>query len=303
MTLLQAAPYSGGGQGGIPIHVHGGDNASKGSSPVIPMANDSEVFYAGSGFADTGEPKSAGKLLIVDDDYSIRRALHMTLYAQGFDVTEASSGDEALSLARAVRFDAVLLDINMPGRDGVEVCRELRRLFPRLAILMLTVRSGQDDQVGALDAGADDYVTKPFQMRELTARIRAAVRRVQTPVGENERRIRIGQIVLDPARRYVEKSGQIVLLTPKEFDLLYYLMSHPGVPVNHSRLLTSVWGSEYSSRNEYLRTFIRQLRKKLEDDPTDPKYLLTDSHIGYRFTDAASLEKASQESQTADHDV
>src|SRR5580693_6610948 len=173
------------------------------------MANEVELF---SHDAPGDAPKPAGKLLIVDDDYSIRRALHMTLYAQGFDVTETSSGDEALSLARAVRYDAVLLDINMPGRNGMEVCRELRRLFPRLAILMLTVRSGQDDQVGALDAGADDYVVKPFQMRELTARIRAAVRRVQTPLGENERRLRIGDIILDPSRRYVEKAGQVVAL-------------------------------------------------------------------------------------------
>jgi two-component system KDP operon response regulator KdpE len=242
-------------------------------------------------YEPVNDPKSAGRLLIVDDDYSIRRALHMTLYAQGFDVTEASSGAEALSLARAVRFDAVLLDINMPGKDGVNVCRELRQLFPRLAILMLTVRNSQDDQVGALDAGADDYVVKPFQMRELTARIRAAVRRVQTPAADHEPRIRIGEIVLDPARRYVEKAGAVVALTPKEFDLLHYLMVHAGSPVNHGRLLTLVWGQEYASRTEYLRTFVRQLRKKLEDNPTDPKYLLTDSHIGYRFADEASLEK------------
>jgi two-component system KDP operon response regulator KdpE len=257
------------------------------------MASEAEVPLCG---AINEEPKPAGRLLIVDDDYSIRRALHMTLYAQGFDVTEASSGDEALSLARAVRYDAVLLDINMPGRDGMEVCRELRKLFPRLAILMLTVRSSQDDRVGALDAGADDYVVKPFHMRELSARIRAALRRVQTPVMENERRIRIGDIVLDPSRRYVEKAGQIVPLTPKEFDLLHYLMTHSGLPVNHARLLTSVWGPEYASRNEYLRTFIRQLRKKLEDNPTAPRYLLTDSHIGYRFADEVSLGKPPQES-------
>jgi two-component system KDP operon response regulator KdpE len=255
------------------------------------MASEVELPLYG---ATNEEPKPAGRILIVDDDYSIRRALHMTLYAQGFEVTEASSGEEALSLARAVRFDAVLLDINMPGRDGVEVCRELRKLFPRLAILMLTVRSSQDDQVGALDAGADDYVVKPFHMRELTARIRAAVRRVQTPAGENEQRIRIGEVILDPSRRYVEKAAQIVPLTPKEFDLLHYLMTHAGMPVNHSRLLTSVWGPEYASRNEYLRTFVRQLRKKLEDDPTNPKYLLTDSHIGYRFADAASLVKSDE---------
>jgi len=253
------------------------------------MADEGELF---SDEARGDAPKSAGKLLIVDDDYSIRRALHMTLYAQGFDVTETSSGDEALSLARAVRYDAVLLDINMPGRNGVEVCRELRRLYPRIAILMLTVRSDQDDRVEALDAGADDYIVKPFQMRELTARIRSALRRMQTPAAESELRIQIGEITLDPSRRYVEKAGHIVQLTPKEFDLLYYLMTHPGLPVNHSRLLTSVWGPEYASRTEYLRTFMRQLRKKLEDDPTEPKYLLTDSHIGYRFTDAVSPEEA-----------
>ena len=241
--------------------------------------------------AVSDEPKPAGRILIVDDDYSIRRALHMTLYAQGFDVTESSSGDEALALARAVRYDAVLLDINMPGRDGVEVCRELRKLFPRLAIPIVSVRNSPDDQVEALDGGADDYVVKPFQMRELTARIRAAVRRVQTPFGENEQRIRIGDIVLDPERRYVEKAGQLIALTPKEFDLLHYLMTHTGIPVNHARLLTVVWGPEFASRTEYLRTFMRQLRKKLEDNPTEPKYLLTDSHIGYRFADAASPGK------------
>src|SRR5580704_117817 len=124
---------------------------------------------------------SAGRLLIVDDDYAVRRALHITLFDHGFDVSEATSGDEALALARVIRFDAVLLDINMPGKGGVQVCRELRHAYPRLAILMLSVRSEQDDRVEALDAGADDYIVKPFQMRELTARIRAAVRRVQTP--------------------------------------------------------------------------------------------------------------------------
>jgi len=238
------------------------------------------------------EPKPAGRLLIVDDDYSIRRALHMTLYAQGFDITEASDGDEAIALARAVRYDAVLLDVNMPGRDGVRVCRELRMLFPRLAILIVSVRNSQDDQVEALDAGADDYVVKPFQMRELTARIRAAVRRVQTPAGEKEQRIQIGEIILDLSRRYVDKAGELVPLTPKEFELLHYLMTHTGVPINHARLLTAVWGPEYASRTEYLRTFIRQLRKKLEDNPSEPKYLLTDSHVGYRFADAVSLSRA-----------
>jgi len=265
------------------------------------MTNEAEKSMYDPAWNTSGDdPQSAGRLLIVDDDYSIRRALHMTLYTQGFEITEASSGDEALSLARAVPFDAVLLDINMPGKDGVEVCRELRKLFPRLAILMLTAKSSQDDRVEALDAGADDYVVKPFHMRELTARIRASVRRVQTPVSDNQPRIRIGDIVLDPSRRYVEKNGQIVQLTPKEFDLLHYLMAHPGMPVNHARLLSSVWGAEYSTRTEYLRTFIRQLRKKLEDNPTEPKYLLTDSHIGYRFADKASFGQSSATDHSGD---
>jgi len=236
--------------------------------------------------------RSAGRILIVDDDYAVRRALHITLYDQGFDVSEAASGDEALAIARVIKFDAVLLDINMPGKDGVQVCRELRHAFPRLAILMLTVRNEQDDRVEALDAGADDYVVKPFQMRELTARIRAAVRRVQTPNSEIDSAISIGDISLYPIRRVVQKLGQPVHLTPKEFDLLLYLMRHSGLPVSHGRLLSSVWGPEYSSQVEYLRTFVRQLRRKLENDPTDPKYILTDSHVGYRFTDGTTLRDA-----------
>ena len=218
----------------------------------------------------TNPPGRLVEILIVDDDYSIRRTLHITLYDQGFDVAEASSGEEALMLARVLRYDAVLLDINMPGKSGLEVCRELRHLFPRLAILMVSVRNDQDDRVNALDAGADDYISKPFHMRELTARIRAAVRRVQTPATEVEHAIQIGEVTLFPARRLVQKGGAPIHLTPKEFDLLLYLMRHAGVPATHSKLLASVWGPEYTSQLEYLRTFIRQLRKKLEDDPTSP---------------------------------
>ncbi|MES1260192.1 MAG: response regulator transcription factor [Acidobacteriota bacterium] len=221
----------------------------------------------------------------MDDDYAVRRTLHLTLYDQGFEVTEASSGEEALALARAIRYDAVLLDINMPEKDGMEVCRELRGSFPRLAILMLTVRNDQEDKVAALDSGADDYVAKPFPMRELTARVRAAIRRVQTPANEVDAPVQIGEISLYSERRVVRKAGQAIHLTPKEFDLLQYLMRHHGMPVAHGRLLASVWGPEYSSQVEYLRTFVRQLRKKLEDDPTEPKYLLTEIHVGYRFAD------------------
>jgi two-component system KDP operon response regulator KdpE len=232
-----------------------------------------------------GEPKSPGRVLIVDDDYSVRRALHLTLYDQGFDISEASSGEDALALIRVVRCDAVLLDVNLPGKSGLDICVELRQKLPRVAILMISVRDSEDDRVAALDAGADDYVVKPFQMRELTARIRSAIRRSQTGAREVEDIISIGDIALSPSRRTVRKAGKAVHLTPKEFDLLACLMSQAGIPVTHTRLLSAVWGTEYASQVEYLRTFVRQLRSKLEDDRANPRYLLTENHIGYRFAE------------------
>jgi two-component system, OmpR family, KDP operon response regulator KdpE len=233
-----------------------------------------------------------GKVLLVDDDASIRRALHTTLSALGFEIEEASAGEQAVSFVRTERYDAVLLDVNMPGMGGVEACRNLRRLAPGLPILMLTVRDSADDKIDALDAGADDYVTKPFHVGELTARVRSAVRRSRVIQGDTETVITIGDIELDRERRLVKKSSAIVRLTPKEFDLLYCLMSHAGKPLTHARLLTSVWGTEYGSELEYLRTFVRQLRKKLEDDPARPKYLLTEPYIGYRFSDSKTLQMA-----------
>jgi len=226
---------------------------------------------------------SEGKVLIVDDDIAVRRALHTTLKTLGFHIAEAASGEEALESVHATACDVVLLDINMPGINGLEICRELRKLFPHLPILMLSVRDSEDDKVKALDAGADDYVTKPFHIRELIARIRAAVRRVRTREKDALALIRVGTIELDPSRREVSKGGEILRLTPKEFDLLHYLMAHAGVPIAHARLLNAVWGPEYRDEVEYLRTFVRQLRKKLEDDPANPKYLLTDLQFGYRF--------------------
>lgn len=230
--------------------------------------------------------RSRGNVLIVDDESSIRRALHGTLEGMGFNVKDASTGEEAVHLVRDAEYDVVLLDINMPGMGGIKACREIRRSLPRLGILMLTVRDSEEDKVVALDAGADDYITKPFNIRELAARIRAAVRRSSATHVDPKAVIPIGDIELDPARRVVRKAGEPVHLTPKEFDLLHYLMAHAGLPVTHSRLLRAVWGPEYGGELEYLRTFIRHLRKKLEDDPAEPTYLLTDSHIGYRFAEA-----------------
>ncbi len=230
--------------------------------------------------------QSQGKVLIVDDDGSIRRALSGTLQGMGFAVDAASTGEAALQLVGQTAFDVVLLDINMPGMGGIRTCREIRKSQPRLGILMLTVRDSEDDKVAALDAGADDYVTKPFKVRELAARVRAAVRRSAAFRTDPEAPICIGNIEMDPARRLVRKAGEAVHLTPKEFDLLRYLMAHAGLPITHARLLHAVWGPEYGGELEYLRTFIRQLRKKLEDDAAEPAYLLTDSHIGYRFAEA-----------------
>ena len=224
---------------------------------------------------------SQGRVLIVDDEVAIRRAVHNTLQGMRFQVEEASSGEAALRLVRESQFDVVLLDINMPGIGGIKACHEIRKSVPRLAILMLTVRDSEEDKVAALDAGADDYITKPFNIRELAARIRAAVRR-----SDADAVIRIGSIDLDPARRLVRKAGETIHVTPKEFDLLHYLMAHAGLPIMHARLLRAVWGPEYGGELEYLRTFVRQLRKKLEDDPAEPAYLLTDSHVGYRFAEA-----------------
>jgi two-component system KDP operon response regulator KdpE len=226
-----------------------------------------------------------GTILVVDDDSATRRALHMTLSGMGFTVVEAARGEEALSLVRVTRLDAVLLDVDMPGMGGMEACRAIRHAVARLPILMLTVMDSEDDKVLALDAGADDYITKPFQLRELTARLRSAVRRRNAQDSDRDRPIRLGQIELDPVKYRVQKSGRSIHLTPKEFEMLHYLMMHAGEPIPHARLLKSVWGAEYGDELEYLRTFVRQLRKKIEDDPRHPQYLLTDAYIGYRFAD------------------
>jgi two-component system KDP operon response regulator KdpE len=179
------------------------------------------------------------------------------------------------------------MDVNMPGIGGIEACRKIRENAPRCQILMLTVRDKEADKIEALDAGADDYITKPFSIPELAARLRSAVRRSATTVLDSRIPISIGEIQLDPARRLVRKSGAVLHLTPKEFDLLHYLMSHPGIPIAHSKLLRAVWGEEYGQELEYLRTFVHQLRKKLEVDPSAPEYLLTELHFGYRFREPA----------------
>ena len=228
-----------------------------------------------------------GRVLVTDDDADIRRVLRSTLLTLGFDAREASNGEQALKEIENHSFDVVLLDVNMPGMGGIEACRQIRKKAPRLQILMVTVRDREEDKIKALDAGADDYITKPFSMPELAARIRSAVRRTSTPPVDTNAPIVIGDIALDPERRIVRKAGTDMRLTNKEFDLLHYLMSHPGVPLAHAKLLRAVWGAEYGQELEYLRVFMHQLRKKLEDDPSAPAYLLTEPHFGYRFREPA----------------
>ena len=226
-----------------------------------------------------------GTILVVDDDSSTRRALRVTLSGMGYTVVEAARGEEALSLVRVTWFDAVLLDVDMPGMGGVEACKSIRHAITRLPVLMLSVLDDEDDIVLALDAGADDYITKPFQLRILTARLRSAVRRRNAAQNDHDMPIRHGDIELDPVRYHVKKRGKAIHLTPKEFEMLHYLMNHAGEPIPHERLLRSVWGPGYGSELEYLRTYMRQLRMKIEDDPTNPQYLLTEANVGYRFND------------------
>ena len=226
-----------------------------------------------------------GTLLLVEDDSSIRRGLKATLSALQFEIGEASTGEEALTRLRMVDYDLVLMDLNMPGMGGVEACRRIRKEFPQISIMVVTVRDCEEDIVEALDAGADDYITKPFQIGELTARIRAVLRRSRTPPPVMEEMIQVGIFELHPARRLLTKRGKEIRLTPTEFELIAYLISHAGHPVLHAKLLSSVRGPEYGDEREYLRTFIMQLRKKIEDDPANPVYLKTVNYLGYVFSD------------------
>ena len=241
------------------------------------------------------------RILLVDDEPAIRRALRAPLLELGFHVAEASRGEEALQLARGQSFDAVLLDINMPGIGGMQTLARLRALAPRLPILMLTVRDDEQDKVEALENGADDYITKPFSLRECVARVRSAVRRAQTPERPEDAPIAIGEIQIQPARRVVRKAGHPVRLTPKEYDILFCLMRNAGRAVTYGKLLTAVWGADYRQEVDYLRTFMRQLRKKIENDPANPRYLLTDSCVGYRFTEEAPLARATDAHPHDDH--
>ena len=225
---------------------------------------------------------SDGRILVVDDEPQIRRVLRTTLTAKGYEIFDAKSGEEALDAIRKQRFDLILLDMNMPGMGGLEACREIRA-SSEVAIIMLTVRSSEQDKVTALDAGADDYVTKPFGIPELLARIRAALRRLPTPQGTADELVELDGVQINLVTRRVVTKDKELRLTPKEFDLLRYLISNPNLAIPHTKLLQAVWGPDYGDQVEYLRVFINQLRKKIEPDPSHPRYLLTEPWVGYRF--------------------
>jgi two-component system KDP operon response regulator KdpE len=226
---------------------------------------------------------SAGRILVVDDEPQIRRVLRATLTAEGYEVHDARTGEAALEVVREHRFDLILLDMNMPGIGGLQACREIRA-SSEVAIIMLTVRDSEADKVAALDAGADDYITKPFGMPELLARIRAALRRLPASPDGGTELIQLADVAINLAtRRVVGKDGSEIRLTPKEFDLLQFLVASPDVPVSHVRLLQAVWGPDYGDQVEYLRVFINRLRKKIEPDPANPRYLVTEPWVGYRF--------------------
>lgn len=223
---------------------------------------------------------NSAKVLVVDDAPQVRRVMRTTLAAEGYTIFEARNGEEALEIFRATPPDIILLDVNMPLMDGLETCREIRRSSD-VPIIMLTVRDAERDKVLALDAGADDYVVKPFGMHELLARIRAALRRTlpqdKVPAFTSK------DLSIDFETRRVTARGRDVHLTPKEFELLRQLVANQGKPLAHRRLLQAVWGPDYGDEPEYLRVTINQLRKKIESDPRHPKFILTEPWVGYRF--------------------
>ena len=223
-----------------------------------------------------------GRVLIVDDDPQIRRVMRTTLEARGNEVDEAGSGEQALERARTEKYDLIILDINLPGKSGVETCREIRTLSTT-PIIMLTVRDAGEDKIEALDSGAFDYVTKPFAMGELLARIRAVMRRTPSMTSAGISHLKLDDVEVNFESRRVIVGGNPVRLTSKEFDLLLYLATHRNRTIPHRELLREVWGSEHVDERKYLRVFINRLRKKIEASPREPKFLLTEPFVGYRL--------------------
>jgi two-component system KDP operon response regulator KdpE len=225
---------------------------------------------------------NSSRILVVDDEPELRRALRSTLSALGFIVADAESGEAALERVRAEKFDLILLDVNMPGLSGLETCRAVRARSD-VSILMVTVRDRTADKVEALDAGADGYVTKPFDVSELLARIRSVLRRARASVLGESGVVQLDGLEIRFHDRRVIVNGRVTRLTPTEFDLLHYFVTHADSVLFHEKILQAVWGPDYGNEVEYLRVFVNQLRKKIEPDPTKPRYILTEPWLGYRF--------------------
>jgi two-component system KDP operon response regulator KdpE len=221
-------------------------------------------------------------ILVIDDEPQILRALRTILAEKNFRVTTASRGEEGLALAAANPPDVVILDLGLPDMSGLEVCARLRE-WTQVPIIVLSVRGGDRDKVAALDQGADDYLTKPFSLQELLARIRVALRHSAQALGGKTILVRAGPLQVDLAGHVVTRDGVEVKLTATEFKLLAYLAAHAGRVLTHQSILTQVWGAEVGDRVEYLRVYMAQLRRKLEADPSQPQYLLTEPGVGYRF--------------------
>jgi len=220
--------------------------------------------------------------LLIDDEPQIRRVLRASLSSQGANVLDVQNGEEALELLRHQTVDLILLDMNMPGMGGLDTCRAIRAGW-NIPIIIVSVRDGDKDKVEALDAGADDYVAKPFSFDELMARIRAALRRTGFATDTTPKKIAVPGLDIDFEERRVIAGGRAVRLTPTEFDILRYLIANANKPVPHRRLLQAIWGPEYGEQIEYLRVFINQLRKKIEPPGAKPTFITTEPRIGYRF--------------------
>lgn len=221
------------------------------------------------------------RVLVVDDEPQIVRALRTSLEARDFEVLSTDRGDSAVSLAATAEPDVVVLDLGLPDIDGVEVTKQVRS-FSSVPIIVLTVEEGLGTKVAALDAGADDYVTKPFAMEELLARINATLRRAAREEPK-EAILRFGDVEIDLPRKLVTKAGSQVRLTPTEYGLLEIMSTNPGKLLTHRWLLARVWGPGYGEESQYLRVYVGQLRKKLEDDPSSPRWILTEPGVGYRW--------------------
>lgn len=221
------------------------------------------------------------RILLVDDEPQMRRVMRSSLVARGYEVVEAKSGEEALQKLGGESCDFVLLDLNLPGLDGIRTCRAIRASF-EIPIIVVSIRHSERDKVSALDAGADDYVSKPFGIQELLARIHAVTRRLPKGDGQSHTLVLDG-ILIDFETHRVTGPDREERLTPKEFELLRYLVSHAGQVLPHRRLLQAIWGPDHGNEVEYLRVFVNQLRNKIERDAHNPKYLLTEPWVGYRF--------------------